>query len=80
MQKIIKTFEKVIMDTIPKNIIFQIRQKYSLKIIITEILYVFKSGVSWRDYRCKINNSTLYAHFNCLYKKKTYLRKYMKYY
>ncbi len=38
--------------------------KYSLELIIDEILYFLKSGVSWRMLRSKINYKTLYWHYN----------------
>lgn len=38
--------------------------KYSLELIIKEILYVLKSGVSWRMLRSPINYKTLYWHYS----------------
>lgn len=43
-------------------------QKYKLDMIISELFYVLKSGVSWNDYRGPINNKTLYNHYNFFYK------------
>ena len=40
--------------------------KYPLNLIINEILYVLKSGVSWRDSRSQIHWNTLFWHFNRL--------------
>lgn len=37
--------------------------KYTLDFIINELIYVLKSGVSWRDLRSEINYNTLYWHF-----------------
>lgn len=38
--------------------------KYSLSLIIDEILYILKSGVSWRNSRSTINYKTLFFYFN----------------
>ena len=38
--------------------------KYSLDLIIDEIFYVLKSGVSWRTLRSPINSNTLFWHFS----------------
>lgn len=38
-------------------------QKYNLKTIINDLMYVLKTGLSWRDYRGSINWHTLYHHF-----------------
>lgn len=38
--------------------------RYSLDLIINELLYFFKSGVSWRMLRSPINYKTLYWHFS----------------
>ena len=42
--------------------------KYSLHLIITEILYFLKSGVSWRMLRSPINYKTLYWHYSLFVK------------
>ena len=59
--------------------------KYSLDMVIDEILYFFKSGVSWRLLRSPINYKTLYWHYKGFIKndifKKVYSRirtKYLK--
>ena len=36
--------------------------KYDLDLIISEILYILKTGISWRDLRSSINWSSLYFH------------------
>lgn len=36
--------------------------KYSLEQIIDDILYVLKTGISWRDIRSSINWSTIFFH------------------
>ena len=36
--------------------------------IIAEILYVLKTGISWRNIRSKINYNTLYWHYKRLTK------------
>ena len=62
--------------------------KYSLELIINEILYFLKSGVSWRMLRSPINYKTLYWHYTQFVKnniferlfskiKKDYLNKYI---
>ena len=38
-------------------------KKYKLELLIKELLYLLKSGVSWRHYRGPINRNTLYWHF-----------------
>jgi len=38
--------------------------KYSLDDILNEIIYVLKTGVSWRQLRSSINYNTLFWHFN----------------
>ena len=40
--------------------------KYTLDEILKEILYVLKTGLSWRDVRSNIHWLTLYWHFNRL--------------
>lgn len=39
------------------------RQKYKLSTIIDELIYITKSGISWRLYRGPINWNSLYYHF-----------------
>ena len=41
--------------------------KYSLDLIINEILYFIKSGVSWRMLRSTINYKTLHWHYTLLF-------------
>lgn len=48
------------------------RQKYECADIIEDILYVLKTGISWRDIRSKIKWQTLYSHFNILVKNKIF--------
>jgi len=54
--------------------------KYSLVCILTDIIYVLKSGVSWRNLRSNINYRTIYYHFqrfvknNIFYKTFSYIR------
>jgi transposase len=38
-------------------------KKYKLDDIIEEIIYVLKTGISWRNLRSKINWNTLYQHY-----------------
>lgn len=37
--------------------------KYSLKSILSEILFILKTGISWRDCRSNINYQSIYYHF-----------------
>lgn len=37
--------------------------KYKLEMIVADIIYVLKTGVSWRDVRTKCNHCTLYYHY-----------------
>jgi transposase len=41
-------------------------QKYSLSEILNDIMYVLKTGISWRNIRSNINWRTLIFHFNRL--------------
>jgi len=38
--------------------------KHDLDFILSEIIYVLKTGISWRNLRSRINYNTLYWHFN----------------
>jgi len=42
--------------------------KYSLDVILKEILYVLKTGLSWRDVRSDVHWNSLYWHFSRLVK------------
>ena len=60
---IIKYIENFVNFNYPKKYNFSYRtQKYSLSTIISELFYMLKSGVSYRDYRGPIKRSTLYFH------------------
>ena len=48
--------------------------KYSLDLIIDEIFYVLKSGVSWRLLRSTINFKTLFWHFNNFVRNNIFLK------
>lgn len=52
--------------------------KYSLDLIIEEILYFLKSGVSWRMLRSTINYKTLHWHFTQFVKNNIFLRVFQK--
>ena len=52
--------------------------KYSLDIIIRELLFVLKSGVSWRNVRSPINYKTLFWHFNNFSKHHVFSRLFQK--
>lgn len=63
---IVHELEKIILST--KNLKSTYtkdhpNKKYSLKIIINEIIYFLKSGVSWNMLRSEINPKTLYWHY-----------------
>lgn len=76
---------KNLKNTYAKN---HTNSKYSLDLIIQEIMYVLKSGVSWRLLRSTINYKTLHWHFRRFVKynifqklfnkiKNKYIRKYI---
>ena len=52
-------------------------QKYKLDDILHDILYILKTGISWRQIRSNINYNTLFWHFKKMIKynifKDTYL-------
>jgi putative transposase len=48
--------------------------KYTLDLIITEICYFLKSGVSWRNLRSKINYKTLYWHYTNFVKYNVFIK------
>jgi transposase len=52
--------------------------KYSLRLIITEILYFLKSGVSWRMLRSPINYKTLHWHYSLFVKNDIFLKLFNK--
>ena len=52
--------------------------KYSLDLIINEILYFLKSGVSWRMLRSTINCKTLFWHYSRFVKNKVFLKLFTK--
>lgn len=52
--------------------------KYSLDLIINELLYFLKSGVSWRMLRSPINSKTLYWHFSRFVENNVFLRLFNK--
>jgi len=58
--------KKIIIDN-PKIGIFYRKQypnsKYSLDDILTEIIYILKNGIAWKNLRSNINGDTLYWHF-----------------
>jgi len=51
-----KILKKYYINTFPNS-------KYSLDLIIEDILFVLKSGVSWRDSRSAVNWQSLFWHF-----------------
>lgn len=52
--------------------------KYSLDLIIDELLYFFKSGVSWRYLRSPINSKTLFWHFSRFVKNNIFFKLFKK--
>lgn len=52
--------------------------KYTLDVIIEEILYFLKSGVSWRMLRSPINYKTLHWHFSQFVKNNIFLKVFKK--
>jgi transposase len=52
--------------------------KYSLDLIIEEILYFLKSGVSWRMLRSTINYKTLYWHYTKFVKYNIFIKLFKK--
>ena len=75
-------FVKIICNYIEKHFknkynFSHFNQKYELKLIIEELLYLLKTGLSWRDYRGDINWHTLYAHHS-FFKKKNVFKKVYK--
>lgn len=52
--------------------------KYTLDLIVEEILYFLKSGVSWRMLRSTINYKTLYWHYTQFVKNNIFLRLFEK--
>jgi len=42
--------------------------KYSISLILDEILYVLKTGISWKNIRSPIHWNSLYSHFKILTK------------
>ena len=52
--------------------------KYTLDLIINEILYFLKSGVSWRYLRSKINYKTLHYHYIKFVKNNIFLKLFNK--
>jgi len=41
-------------------------KKYDITLIINEIYYILKTGLSWRNYRGPINYNTLFYYKCCL--------------
>ena len=70
MHKLNISFKDSIKTTILKNKHIQkfyLRKfpnsKYSLDLIIDDILYVLKTGIAWRDLRSNVNWQSVYFHF-----------------
>ena len=66
-----ETFVNIIIDCILKDTKLSKyysskfpNSKYSLKSIIVDILYVLKTGISWRDLRSTNKWQSVYYHFN----------------
>lgn len=56
----------------------QHKRKYSIDLIIKEIIYMLKNAISWKDYRGPVDNDSLYYNFRVLSKKKIF-EKYYRY-
>ena len=79
----ILSIKNLIYDTIHKSCIGHLyetthtNQKYQIMDILEDIIYVLKTGISWRNLRSHINWVTLYWHYKRFVKygifKKTYL-------
>ena len=52
--------------------------KYSLDLIINELMYFLKSGVSWRMLRSPINSKTLFWHYTRFIENNVFLRLFNK--
>ena len=48
--------------------------KYSLDIIIDDIIYVLKTGISWRHLRSSVNWHTVYRYYSLFVKYNIFLR------
>lgn len=64
------SFSKILIDLIMNNNVLKKsyntnhpNQKYKLNKIVDEIIYVLKTGISWRNIRSTINWNTLYHHY-----------------
>ena len=71
--KVKLSFKQILIKTIFKNKNLRKRycikspnQKYSIDLIIDEILYVLKTGLAWRNIRSPVHWNTLYQHFKIL--------------
>ena len=73
--------KKIILATKKLTKSFSVNQpnsKYSLDLIINEILYFLKSGVSWRMLRSTVNWKTLFWHYSRFVKCKVFFKLFMK--
>ena len=62
---VINCIQKYIENKWPNKYNFShFNQKYELNILIKEILYILKTGISWRNYRGNIKWFSLYSHFS----------------
>ncbi|ARF12558.1 transposase [Klosneuvirus KNV1] len=52
--------------------------KYSIDLIINELLYFLQSGVSWRSLRSPINSKTLFWHYSRFVKNNIFLKLFKK--
>jgi len=53
-------------------------KKYDITLIINEIYYILKTGLSWRNYRGPINYNTLFYYNNKLSKERIFEKAYIK--
>ena len=62
---IIREIKKIIYKSKLKNTYYHKHPntKYRIELIIKELIYVLKTGISWNNLRSPINSKTLYWHF-----------------
>ena len=77
---IIKEIKEIISNSEIRSTYFKKHSntKYTLEEIINELIYVLKTGVSWRNLRGKINYKTLYWHFTKFIKNNIFLKLFEK--
>ena len=71
-------FKEIVLNSNIKNTYNKkhTNSKYSLDLIIDELFYFLKSGVSWRFLRSPINYKTLFWHFSLFTQANIFLKLY----